>query len=277
MVLFYHNLHFFIIFIRYSKNKIKQQYTTKHKKTSTDSSLGYSEALALSLVSHAKKDKEFAHYLKSAVSRNLRSSSPVQRIRIQRNIAALALPDSDAATRRANWLIGQVKERATPGAFEAEKILAAFAQGAPEEYPKQVPLTVGMLRIIIPGITMGRFKKKETMTIIIERNIARKNKKTMGLPQMVSRASLGVMRQALNHASRDTGNIEPEIADWFYGERKLMLYKTSEEELLKIKKELNELGVIYSLVKREGNPAVLAVSPAVDSAWQSKCWNIKPL
>ena len=66
------------------------------------------------------------------------------------------------------------------------------------------------------------------------------------------------------------------MGDWLYGEKGLTYYEASATQIETIQKELGNTTVINALVSDEHGPAVLAMSPSVNSDYPEAHWDLDP-
>jgi hypothetical protein len=90
-------------------------------------------------------------------------------------------------------------------------------------------------------------------------------------------ASLGIVLEALIRAGGNTKKFEPEVADWFFGERAIEVYTTNELTLRTIKKELAELSAVHYILEKKEQVVAVAISPVVNSLVQEIYWDIEQL
>jgi peptidyl-tRNA hydrolase len=232
----------------------------------------YSEALAMSLIIQAKKDKIFARELYEIVKKLTKVKKAIEKKSERRAVVLMPL-NREYAMRRVNWLIPKIKNNELTGSEEAVQLLSSWAEIHEYSSPKQV--VVGIVGLAIPGITLGIIKKKMKMSIIINRDI--KNFTKTELTEKVTQASHGILSQALVTAGGEVGKLEPEVADWFFGEKKIVFYKAQTKEVEKIEKELKNLEIIHQKEKIGDETAVLAISPVVNSFFQESFWEIEKI
>lgn len=178
--------------------------------------------------------------------------------------ARLILPQQlEAAQRRASWLIEQLDGDRLEGATEARQLLQQWAAHHPQADPS--PLVVGMMAVAIPGITLGRISRRVAMACLLRRDVPAGRK--FDVARLVTQATHGVLNAALHQVGGELGQLEPEVADWFFGERPLAFYAAKRDQLGTIVGELTAGGIAHAAVEDGGATAVLAISPAVYPDW----------
>jgi hypothetical protein len=233
----------------------------------------YLEATALTLLVYAERHPTFAGWFAAqlasvplpASAEAFRSAEPSRH-----GGEAILLPrDDEAAQRRAGWLLERLRGGGA-GAVQASALLGWWAAANP--VPRQ--LIVGVIGLAIPGFTLGLIRRRETMRCVIRRDLAAHGP---ALARLVSEATLGVVAQSLAAAHYDVRELEPEVADWFFGERAVSLYAADAATVARIAEDLGDLDVPRALVSEGGRAAALAMSPAVRDIGQYARWPVEPI
>jgi len=247
-------------------NKIKIDSEIKYEAYS------YFISSASSLLLYAQINQKFARELETKI----KTSLSVRQRAICREIrfgSMIIIPmDKDIAERRTNWLLYQLSSSSVPQAKEAIGLLQAWAY-AKNDLEKQV--IIGIVGLAIPGVTLGKISRRRTMSIIICDSIA--TKREMPIAKKIAQASQEVLKVSLNLANGNVRQLEPDIADWFFGDKEMLFYQTSSQKMQKIKKELNVLSIPCAEERFNGLPAILAISPATNNEFEMMNWNIKVL
>ena len=235
-----------------------------------DHPMWYSETLASALVLYARENRDFARRLEELTREQLKIRKTKGNLIIREYAKILSPSDNIIAWRRAEWLVERINEKNLSGHESAREILTSWVGDKPFESPKQIVIGITIGRII--GPTLGRLHKKVSMSIIIREDLESKVK--LDLAQKITRVSHGVLVSALGLVNGNIKKLEPDLADWFFGERKIAFYTTSGEKIKKIEKDLKSLGIVYTLEEQEGEPAILAVSPAVNNGYGEILWGL---
>lgn len=231
--------------------------------------LSYGETMAIALCRYGDMDTNFANTLNILISDLPSISGFDASIEVRNGIEILVPKDTDTATRRAEWLIQAIRESSIPEAQRAGATFSAWAKNRTWENPKQ--LVVGMIQVAIPGITLGRFKIKRVMPVLISDDI--RESRDLELSGKISEATLGVIDHALRMSGGNIHKIEPDLGEWFFGGMELSFKSATESALTKIENELTDLGIFHRAVKKDGKPVVMAMSPAVNTT----PWNLRSL
>lgn len=235
-------------------------------------SLPYSMTMALGLLKYAKENEVFAAELKQMIDLLPLMGEEKFDLDIDAEVASLNLMapgDRDTALRRAQWLVYRIMENESfTGAAEASAVLNEGILLHAKIEPK--PVIIGVVGVAIPGITLGLIKKRQTMAIIASPGF--KNTSSYSQSRAVGRASLGVIQQALTMVKSDAHKLEPDVADWFFGERTMRFFETNQSSFNRIAKEMNQLNIPHTIVE-ESNFTVMAMSPSVNITGAN--WGLK--
>lgn len=237
---------------------------------------GYGLALTRSLLIYAEHDAYFEKILLLLLQQlgfptNKQKYAP-EALRAKRYDELFMLSDQKDALQRMEWVIERTRARDLPDALIAERTLSSWVSERTKESPKAI--VIGIVVGVVPPVGLGHLNRKKKMSLIVERAVSR----DAGLlATCAAEASLGLLLDALVRAKGDTKKFEPEIADWFFGERAVELYVTNEPVLDNIKKELAELSAIYYPIEDGGHMTAIAISPVTNSLLQEIHWDIEPL
>lgn len=236
------------------------------------SRLSYSESLAISLIDYARHQPHFATFLRQAVAHF--SSHDIPRIAKPVYYPDILAPgDIGTAKRRTKWLGEQLANHQVPGAQPAIFRLATWAAVKPREYPQ---IVIGITPGAIPGITLGRLKIKfTTMTVIIAEQKAKNL--TPALLKKILATSLEILSRSFQMVAGNVTNLEPEVGNWFTGERRLALYTADQQTLADIAVELDYFDLVYAKASEEDRLKVLAITPAANQAYLASRYALQPL
>ncbi len=226
----------------------------------------YEDSLCLSLISYAKKNPSFYFTIKDKVSR---FSLTGEEICCSSNCIEILEPvDEYAATKRLEWIVNESK-------FAENNIatLISFVSTNEREEPKQI--IVGITATDIPGLTLGRFKTKVFMTFLINSDLV--SDRGIETTEKITQTSLQIFQNAMERANGDIRKIDPDTAEWFFGDKKISFYETKGEEIEKIKREIKELNIPYSEIKEKEETAFLAINPSFNGDNASLYWKLNPL
>ena len=168
--------------------------------------------------------------------------------------------DSTTATRRAYWLLSELSRGALPASSDMRGLLSAWAR---DEYePKNIVL--GIVGVAIIGPTLGLIKRKERdrMHVVITDTYTQDSKK---VAEAVQHASLNLLAHELQKVHGEAYRLEPELADWFFGEKETVMYTASKNALQKIADELCEEHIPHAMYKKDSTLLSIALTPSVNS------------
>lgn len=239
--------------------------------------LTYGEALAALFVHMAqKKQKISARLLELAQTLPAATQLPHGIPFISEHDLKLITPaDECALLRKIEWFQQRIQEKSLPGFEEAAILIKSWAYRHTREPEQKRQLVVGVITIAIPGITMGRLRRKEPMSIIMEQNIQQHRlvEYIKKIPQAVAR----VLEHAFIMADKKTERLEPEISDWLFGEKTLSFYTAPEKIISQAHKDVLRLGIVHSTTWEQGKPVLLAISPALNSDSMENRWNLEQM
>lgn len=226
--------------------------------------LSHAEHVLLALLAYAAHDAVFRGVLHA-----LGSSLPFQNVsvvpyRVGNNIGLIVPADRDTAIRRAEWLIAGIREGWLPGASAAGRLLSAWSAARTEEEPKMI--VIGHILGVIPPVGVGQIKRKRKLTLIATEHIVRKNPGTLAVTS--ARLSAEIIARATYLSGGRMERIEPETAEWLFGERLIALFAADTRTMETITRDAEELSIIHAKeTDMSGNIASLALSPAANGEY----------
>lgn len=241
------------------KNLKKLRLKTKSK----TALMSYEQNLALALLAYAEIDKKFAAYLKSFVAQQVSDSLPKSEKLDSKKLEAIKLllpKDYATAQKKLNWLIENKKNSAL-------ELLSASSHAHTNEIIR--PLIIGIVGMAIIGPTLGIVSKKKVMSVVVDKKIAGQ-KKTATL---VARVTSDLVSSALLESGGEASKLEPDLADWLFGDKEIMLYESGQNDLQEVKKELEDSKALFSITKKDNQIVALAMSPAVNADYLNKQWD----
>ena len=268
----------------------------------------YAEVVTASLIHTATSNSYVATVLANITQQIPQAQNAQTEIQppiiTERDLSLISPRDEYVAMRKAEWLMAQIIEKTIPGYAEAVRLITRWQEehessGDAEKPEFKRQLIVGVITVAIPGITMGRFKNKEPMAIIMRDDIAESmnpvrnsgkvfqsahdqnnisnGMNTRSIARMIPDTVLSVLEQAFTLAHGNTQHLEPEMADWFFGERLLIFYAANGRHMVEAQKDLLHLSIMHGTAWAHGGPAILAVSPAVNSTCIEQRWELEQI
>jgi hypothetical protein len=236
----------------------------------------YGSALARSLLMYAERnisfEKIFLLRMRQLGFPSGTEGLPHETIDTKTYDNLLTISDHTEALQRMEWLVARIRARELPDTLAAEHLLSSWIRKQTKEAPKAI--VIGFIIGIIPPIGVGHIKRKHKMSLIVEHETA---KNARLIAESAAKTSLGMLEKALTRAGGNAKKFEPEIADWFFGERAINFYTTSKQTLLTIQKELTELSVVHYALEQDERMIAIAISPVIKSLAQENHWDIKIL
>jgi hypothetical protein len=222
----------------------------------------YPEALAFGLLLFAERNPSFKETLSFHIPPP--KNRPSTRDSLPKAITLLYPKDEITALERATWIMKN-------GTTESRSILAEALKDRPYESPKAVVLgiTIGVMPI---GI-MGHDKPGKKVTVISLDTLQDNESIIKG----ATKVSLNLLERSIQEAQGELNKIDPDMNDWFFGEKTLDFYKASKSTINEIMVDLNELDVPYTMVHDENGAIMLAVSPAINPETLSLDYDIEEI
>lgn len=236
--------------------------------------LSYKEALARSLILYARADREFSLTLQQMVRKfaQFREGEFSEPPALERRVKLLLPADRESAIKRARWLSARIHEGDLYETLRAREVLSRWGKAKDRENPKAI--VIGMILGVVPPIGAGHIKRKKKMSLIVSREAQKRGRL---FAEGASRAMLGILARALDMAGGNSAKLEPEMGEWFYGDREIAFYEANEDALRDIKKELEQTGILHETTEEDGKIAMIAITPSADALYQELHWGLSPL
>lgn len=227
----------------------------------------YGTTIASSLVRYAQKSPSFASLLKERASFKRKIETSFHEY--DEEVDLLELSDLSFAIKRLEWFIDRVNKNQWPATKESVDIVQSFV----EESPQQIIIGIAPTDII--GITLGQIKRKVYMAFLINQELIPEI--NLKVAEKIAQTSSQVFQDAFERACGDVKRIEPETAEWFFGDKNISFYNTDKKNMKKIEGELKSLHLPYSATREKEEIALLAISPSLNGDDATLHWNVKPL
>lgn len=224
----------------------------------------YIFSLSVALIYLSLFDTSFKNYFHKSIARGIDSwTSDLSKQNYEeilpqkydRSVVLLWPKDIESAMHKTDWLINRVEEDRD----DVRLILSKWYE-KPDELPKAI--IIGIAIGIIPGFTLGNIKKSTNMSIIVHENFSFEEDE---LKKFVSLSS-ELVADAISNSSNDIKRLEPDMHDWFFGERKTKIFKADFETLEKIEIELIKLGAPFKTFVNGHKLSGLIISPSVNTS-----------
>lgn len=228
-------------------------------------------SLSASLILNAQNNPVFRSQL-STIFNGLRGpcsgKTDYHRYLDNKKLRLLSPLNLNTALEQAKWIKNELEHQTDAQALE---LLESWINDQPFEAPKQV--VVGALAIAIPGITLGQFPKRKRMSVILKHGIRQKRK----IAELSTKSINSLMLSALKKADFSPERLDPDLADWFYGDHNIKLFTADLLQMAEIKNDLKELGVSYSEIISEDEPAALALNPSINNFFAQHHWSLEEM
>ncbi len=170
------------------------------------------------------------------------------------NINLLIPQSRESAIRKMYWLV----EKAVDEDLNGVKLALHKWYEKPNEFPKAI--IIGIAVGIIPGFTLGNIKRNTELGIIIQEDFQ------LGETQLkkILSSSMELMSEAFSLSQNDVKKLEPEIYEWFFGERQIKIFKGNAKTIEDIEIELIKLSVPFKTILEEQKLKGLIISPTVN-------------
>lgn len=215
--------------------------------------LSYQENLAYFLLGISKSDKTIYEHILAQTS-SIKTNNVL--LMPHNNYSPIFRSEKELIKPRIDWLLKNYHDNNGPEFKKAVQILAAGVRDKTYESPSQI--VVGVVGMAIPGPTLGKLFKKRIMDVFVTGSIAQKEK----LASAVAQATHKALLSAVTLAGGEIKNIDPDMAEWFFGEKAIKIRYTDDKKINEIKKELNETNIPYGEIKYLDRTIALAASPA---------------
>ncbi len=234
----------------------------QHQHTKQVQFLSYYEALAFSLIDFAEKNTTFSQWLSSSVGaftldtfENFTSVVPQPH-----HVNIFTLHDEQQAVRRAQWIFW-LHDNSNRDTLPAMTLLSNWAHAHEWEEPKAVVL--GIEIGVLPIGIMGKMKRKHhPIDILIN------TKKLQALSKAdIAKTSVAltgeIVQKGLIRAKGNANLLEPELGDWFFGEKTVVLYGADKNTLTLIHDTLIKANAPISLQRDTNGISAIAIPPTI--------------
>ena len=221
--------------------------------------ISYCEAQAYSLIQFAKKNESFSDWLQSMFS-NKQTSFPM--MKNISNIPVLpTINDEQHAIRKTLWLIELGESEDYIHTQPALQLLTEWANIREREDPKAIVL--GLVIGIEPFGLFGEAKRKHHPIDIIVRDNVLKNIKKTTLAKMSVTLANEIVQKALIEVKGNANLLEPDLSDWFFGDKTIVFYSADEETLYSIEHAVREIDAPYASRADKQSTTFFAVGPTL--------------
>lgn len=234
---------------------------TPHTTGDNAVSLGfmYSESLAMALLLFAQSDESFKSTLAEHVYPN---NEDLQAPQAPQSLPLLFPQSKEVALKRASWVLKH-------GSNESHKILQEAVKDRPYDSPKAIVL--GITLGVLPVGIFGHDKPGKKVTVISAQSMT----DTGTIIRGGVRSSLNVLERSIQNAGGDLAKVDPDMSDWFFGEKNLEFFKATKDTILSMQQELSHLDIPHALIQDEHGPLMIAISPAINPETLTLDWDLE--
>lgn len=218
----------------------------------------YAISLAHSLVAYAHTSEDFASVLYNLTHAIEVPETSNHHIDIV-DTHGLTPHDINQAIRRTQWLLNTCTEKRMEHANVALTIFEQWARVREREQPKAFVLGLD-LGVWPVGIWGQIRRKREPMSIILRVDVPTE---TAQMVQSITRLTHRVVEKGLIMANGHTGNLEPELGDWLFGDKYLALFRASPQELFEMEAHLLSIDAPHATDADQQGTTMLAITPAI--------------
>jgi len=226
-------------------------------KTQHTQILSYYEALAYSLIRFAQKHESFSNWLQSMFATRDIPFAVIDSMNMPYVLPSIETEQQ--ATRKVHWLIELSEQKEQTAVVPALEVLTHWANIREREDPKAIIL--GLMIGVEPFGIFGEAKKKHhPIDIIVRDSVLRKIKKTTLAKMSVTLAN-EIVQNGLIEVKGNANLLEPELSDWFFGDKTVVFYKASDKTLASIEKSVFDVSAPHARRADKKGTTFLAVGP----------------
>lgn len=256
-----------------SKDILRNVSETGHA-SDDHTSLSMAESVARGLIGYAERDAAFRASLLALGSSFSPPHTHVAPYFSNNQIGLVVPSDREGAIQRAAWLNRGIREGWLPEASAARALLATWRATQTQEEPKMV--VIGHILGVIPPVGAGNIKRKRKLTLIVRENLVEED--AGGFVQTSARLSAEVIARTAQLSGGRWGELEPETAEWLFGERIVTHFSADAETMGTIARDVRELGIIHAKeVDDDNRIAALAISPMANGEYLGLHYNLRAM
>lgn len=233
---------------------IQKSVTAKAPASETSS---YLVSVANALINHTASDPAFDQWLRTNIdlATNDPALLPTETVPYSKPLTVRPA----YVTRKAWWLFDQIRLN-HDDSDQAAECLFNFARIREREDPKAIVL--GLEIGVLPIGIMGKMKTRREPMDIIFSNPGAKRASTARL-SAIAEVSHRVMERGLMRARGNTHLLEPELSDWFFGDKTFRFWRGGKNAHTALLAELKHSDAPHASLEIEPGRWVIALSPAL--------------
>lgn len=231
------------------KNLIKQKNVLLNK--------AYNSLLIDSLLFRAKNDNGFALKMYSELKgREVDSGNLLEKF--DSFVEYISPSSDDMALRRLDYILKEESKNLD--------LSPLFSWVDIFENEQSKNIVVGIIGMAIPGPTLGMLKRKNPMNFLIKT----KNLSQAAIMKISLESGISLVANCIKDKKSDASRLEPEIYDWFFGDRELAFYTVNDSLINKYKKITETYNIAHNSISLNGGVVGLAISPVLSREFFSE-------
>jgi hypothetical protein len=226
---------------------------------SLSTELSYTDYIAHSLIQFAEYNNDFFHWFLQTIP--IIHSNSTYEFETLTRIPFLSIHSEETAVLKANWLLHIIQNTKRKDTLQTQALLSAWRETKHwEEYSFIVlGLQYGVLNY---GIIGHPKRPLEPLDVVVREDIMQSINKVT-LARHALKLSMGIVEQGLVLAEGVIQKLEPELHNWFFGEKHTVFHTCSAETLTRLVREIKSIHAPLSYTKDCKGPQMLAISPAL--------------
>lgn len=217
----------------------------------------YADTLVYSLITYALKNRDFSAWFTTEIlsfphTKNISPQNTIPTVPI-------AILSETQAVQRAVWLFDALQHAHILGHERATATLVGWAHTREKTEPKMaiLGLKYGVLNF---GIWGHPLKKDTPIHILIQNTVYSASDSTRIAKQCVC-VTNKLLEQALLTTRGNVYRLEPEMHDWLFGEKHIVLHTGTARTLTSIVREAERFSIPTALLENNAEVAYVALSP----------------
>lgn len=221
--------------------------------------LSYTDRIAHTLIHFAEKNPSFLSWFVDAIP--IYSSTEYD---VNYSISYTKLHEisnEQLAVRKALWLLDKIQNIQTRENRKTHTMLSEWKKEQDQDEVNFIVLGI-KYGVLDYGIVGHPKRFHEPLDIVIREDIANTKKSTTLVKESLN-LGMSIVEQALVSANGIVGKLEPELHDWLFGEKNVVLHTCTKKTITKLAQEAKEIGYPTASRTDEQGLSILALSPAV--------------
>lgn len=237
--------------------------------------MSYAEATAQALLLYAKTNTAFSSWFVELLlqSPTLQQEQTTIVRKTQRGV--LYLRDEYTAVRRAVWLLDALQNKRLPEYEYTIQLLTSWAHEQDRNARQFVVLGL-QYGILNYGVIGYPKRRNEPMHVLIRDDVV----KQAGLgtiAQACTKLSASIVEQGLIASQGKAHHLEPELADWLFGDKHIVVLTGTIQTLHAVQKTVSQEQIPHTTLTDDKGVTHLATTPALYLPQMPEYQNLTPL